>query len=154
MRRETPKCRAAPDLRWEIPLAGGVLSAVPKCWSDHPMRTVLVVDDVPDAREVVVRLLKRRGYQAVTAEDGYEALAAVNTQPPDLVLLDLTMPRLDGVAVLKALREDPRWKHLPVVLFTAVSDGRLVEEAGPPRRPGFFLKRGGGGGGAAHPRPH
>src|SRR4051812_49697936 len=109
------------------------------------MRTVLVVDDVPDAREVAARLLRGGGFQAVTAEDGYEALAAVNTQTPDLVLLDLTMPRMDGVAVLKALREDPRWKHLPVVLFTAVSDGRLVEEAGPLRVPDFILQGGGGG---------
>src|SRR3954451_19406300 len=109
------------------------------------MRTVLVVDDVPDAREVVARLLKGGGFQAVIAEDGYEALAAVNTQTPDLVLLDLTMPRMDGVAVLKALRENPRWKHLPVVLFTAVSGGRLVEEAG---RLGFqdLILKGGVGG--------
>jgi two-component system chemotaxis response regulator CheY len=109
------------------------------------MRTVLVVDDVPDAREVVARLLKWGGFQAVTAEDGYEALAAVNTQTPDLVLLDLTMPRMDGVAVLKALREDPRWRHLPVVLFTAVSDGRLVEEAGRLGVQDFILKGGVGG---------
>src|SRR3954453_2001121 len=109
------------------------------------MRTVLVVDDVPEAREVVARLLKWGGFQAVTAEDGYEALAAVNTQTPDLVLLDLTMPRMDGVAVLKALREAPRWKPLPVVLFTAVSDGRLVEEAGQLGVQDFILQGGVGG---------
>jgi len=109
------------------------------------MRTVLVVDDVPEAREVVARLLKRGGIQAVTAEDGYEALAAVNTQAPDLVLLDLTMPRMDGVAVLKALRGDPRWRHLPVVLFTAVSGGRLVEEASRLGVQDVILKGGVGG---------
>ncbi len=109
------------------------------------MRTVLVVDDVPDARDVVARLLKLSGIQAVTAEDGYEALSAVQTQTPDLVLLDLTMPRMDGVSVLKALRADPRWKDLPVSLFTAVSEGKLVEEAGKLGVQDFILKGGVGG---------
>jgi CheY-like chemotaxis protein len=109
------------------------------------MRTVLVVDDVPDAREVVVRLLKLGGLQAVTAEDGYDALEALHEQTPDLVLLDLTMPRMDGVAVLKALRADPRWKDLPVILFTAVSEGRLVEEAGRLGVQDYILKGGVGG---------
>lgn len=109
------------------------------------MRTVLVVDDVPDARDVVARLLKLGGMQAVTAEDGYEALAAVRAQTPDLVLLDLTMPRMDGVGVLKALRGDPRWKDLPVILFTAVSEGRLVEEAGRLGVQDYILKGGVGG---------
>src|SRR3954452_20068096 len=106
------------------------------------MRTVLVVDDVPDAREVVARLLKLSGLQAVTAEDGHEALAAVQAQTPDLILLDLTMPRMDGVSVLKALREDPRWKDLPVILFTAISEGQLVEEAGKLGVQDFILKGG------------
>jgi CheY-like chemotaxis protein len=109
------------------------------------MRTVLVVDDVPDARDVLARLLKLGGFQTVTAEDGYEALAAVKAQAPDLVLLDLAMPRMDGVEVLKALRDDPSWKHLPVVLFTAVSEGRLVEEAGRLGVQDFILKGGVGG---------
>jgi CheY-like chemotaxis protein len=109
------------------------------------MRTVLVVDDVPDAREVVARLLKLGGLQAVTAEHGYDALEALHEQTPDLVLLDLTMPRMDGVAVLKALRADPRWKDLPVILFTAVSEGRLVEEAGRLGVQDYILKGGVGG---------
>ena len=99
------------------------------------MRTVLVVDDVPDAREVVARLLKLGGLQAVTAEDGYDALEALHEQTPDLVLLDLTMPRMDGVAVLKTLRR-------PALEGPA---GHPVHRRlrGPPRRRGGPARRSG-----------
>ena len=91
--------------------------------------TVLVVDDVDDARDLVSRLLERAGYVAVTAEDGEAALVAIDAANPDLVLLDLTMPGLDGLEVLRRLREDPRHRALPVVMYTAVGDLRTVAEA-------------------------
>ena len=92
--------------------------------------TVLVVDDVADARDVLARLLRCGGYKSVTAEDGPTALAAVESDAPDLVLLDVMMPGMDGVEVLRRLRDDPRWRDLPVVLFTGIMDGPLIEEAG------------------------
>jgi CheY-like chemotaxis protein len=91
--------------------------------------TVLVVDDVADARDVLARLLRYGGYKSVTAEDGPAALAAVESDAPDLVLLDMMMPGMDGVEVLRRLRGDPRWQDLPVVLFTGIMDGPLIEEA-------------------------
>lgn len=91
--------------------------------------TVLVVDDLADARDLLARLLRLGGYKSVTAEDGWAALSAVESEAPDLVLLDVTMPQMDGVEVLRQLRDHPRWKHLPVVLFTAVEDGPRLEEA-------------------------
>jgi len=99
------------------------------CGVPDPSPTVLVVDDVADARDVLARLLRFGGYKSVTAEDGPGALAAVESDAPDLVLLDLMMPGMDGVEVLRRLREDPRWRDLPVVLFTGMMDGPLVEEA-------------------------
>ena len=107
--------------------------------------TVLVVDDMADARDVLARLLRLGGFKSVTAEDGYSALAAVQAQPPDLVLLDLTMHGMDGVELLRTLRSDPRYKDLPVVLFTGVSGGRLVEEAGKLGIQDFILKGNVGG---------
>ncbi len=95
-----------------------------------PRPTVLVVDDLADARDVLARLLRLGGYKSVTAEDGWAALSAVECEAPDLVLLDVTMPNMDGVEVLRRLRDHPRWKNLPVVLFTAVEDGPRLEEAG------------------------
>jgi CheY-like chemotaxis protein len=88
------------------------------------------VDDLADARDVLARLLRLGGYKSVTAEDGWAALSAVECEAPDLVLLDVTMPNMDGVEVLRRLRDHPRWKNLPVVLFTAVEDGPRLEEAG------------------------
>jgi CheY-like chemotaxis protein len=94
-----------------------------------PARTVLVVDDVSDARDVLARLLRFGGYKSVTAEDGVAALAAVESDAPDLVLLDLMMPQMNGVEVLRRLREGDRYKDLPVILFTAVGEGGLIDEA-------------------------
>jgi len=91
--------------------------------------TVLVVDDMPDAREVLARLLRRHGYVAATAEHGLDALAQVEAVHPDLILLDLTMPVMDGVEVLRRLRADPRYADLPVVVFTGVHGGPMVDEA-------------------------
>lgn len=91
--------------------------------------TVLVVDDMPDARDVLARLLRLDGYKSLTAEDGISALAVVEADPPDLILLDLTMPGMDGLDVLRRLQADSRYARLPVILFTAVFDPRLVAEA-------------------------
>jgi chemosensory pili system protein ChpA (sensor histidine kinase/response regulator) len=91
--------------------------------------TVLVVDDMPDARDVLARLLRRQGYVAATADHGLHALAQVDAVQPDLVLLDLTMPVMDGVEVLRRLRADPRYADLPVVVFTGVQGGPMVDEA-------------------------
>ena len=107
-----------------------MFSDLTPCGVPSPAPTILVVDDVADARDVLAKLLRLGGYKSVTAEDGQTALAAVETDAPDLVLLDLTMPGMDGVEVLRRLREDPRFKDLPVILFTAVTEGERVEEAG------------------------
>jgi CheY-like chemotaxis protein len=93
------------------------------------MHKVLVVDDTKDARVVLARLLRLGGYQPVLADDGPAALQSIESERPDLVLLDLMMPDMNGVEVLENLRQDPRYKSLPVILFTAVSDGELIQTA-------------------------
>ena len=105
-------------------------SSLAPCGVPPPAPTILIVDDLADARDVLARLLRLGGYKSVTAEDGHTALAAVESDAPDLVLLDLTMPGMDGVEVLRQLRRNPRHKELPVILFTAITEGRMVEEAG------------------------
>ena len=106
-------------------------------------QTVLIVDDTYGARDMMARLLRLDGYRAVTAGDGAAALAAVEADHPDLVLLDLTMPDMDGLEVLRRLRADRRNDGLPVVMFSAVGDPRLVTEA---RRLGAadYVVKGGG----------
>lgn len=85
-------------------------------------KTVLVVDDEPDAREFLVTVLEDNGFTAVTAKDGTEALAAIERRRPDLVTLDITMPEKSGVAVYRKLREDEQLKSIPVIIITGVSD--------------------------------
>ncbi len=85
-------------------------------------KTVLVVDDDPDARDFLVTVLKDNGYATVTANDGTEAVAAIDQAPPDLVALDITMPEKSGVAVYRKLKEDEQLQGIPVIIVTGVSD--------------------------------
>ncbi|HLM92253.1 MAG TPA: response regulator transcription factor [Gaiellaceae bacterium] len=80
------------------------------------METVLVVDDEPTLREVVVRYLERAGYRALEAGDGDEAEALLRNRPPDLVILDLMLPGTDGLELCRRIRAD---SALPVIMLTA-----------------------------------
>jgi CheY-like chemotaxis protein len=85
---------------------------------------VLLVDDDPDIRDVVTMLLESRGYETVTACDGIEFLAALRAEEPDLMIIDLLMPKMDGFAVLKEL-EDGRWskyRHIPILILSSVRE--------------------------------
>jgi len=85
-------------------------------------KTVLVVDDDPDARDFLSTVLQDNGYGTVTANDGAEALAAIEQSRPDLVLLDITMPEKSGVAVYRKIKEDDQLKAIPVIIVTGMSD--------------------------------
>lgn len=85
------------------------------------MIKVLVVDDERDIRELLVDELTDSGFEAIEAENGAKALDRVYTDRPDIVLLDLMMPVLDGMQVLEVLKSNPNTASLPVVLLTAVS---------------------------------
>jgi CheY-like chemotaxis protein/DNA-binding CsgD family transcriptional regulator len=84
---------------------------------------VLVVDDEPDLRELVRINLSLDGHRVLLAADGDEALRVVHERPPDLIVLDVLMPRRDGWAVLGALKaEDPARSQIPVLMLTAMAD--------------------------------
>ncbi|HUQ16607.1 MAG TPA: response regulator, partial [Candidatus Saccharimonadales bacterium] len=83
---------------------------------------VLVVDDVAANRELLQALLDDLGHDVRTANDGQAALDAVAVEEPDLILLDIEMPRLDGLAVCRRIKADPRLRLVPVVLLTARAD--------------------------------
>ncbi len=82
-----------------------------------PLR-VLVVDDEPTIAEVVSRYLQRAGYRTLVAADGQAALAAASERWPDLVVLDLMLPQIDGLEVMRRLRENDR-ARVPIILLTA-----------------------------------
>jgi two-component system chemotaxis response regulator CheY len=91
---------------------------------------ILTVDDFPTMRRIVKTLLRQVGYSnVVEAEDGLEALTKLKEEKIDLVLLDWNMPKMNGLAVLKAMRSDDELRHIPVVMVTAESKQRDVMEA-------------------------
>jgi len=85
-------------------------------------KTILVVDDEPDARDFLCTVLQDNGFVTVTANDGSEAIAAIEQSPPDLIALDITMPEKSGVAVYRRLKEDDQLKGIPVIVVTGISD--------------------------------
>ncbi len=84
---------------------------------------ILVVDDEPEIAELERYHLARAGHRVVTAANGWEALAEIRRERPDLVLLDLMLPDLDGFGVCEILRRDPATATLPVVIVSAWSSG-------------------------------
>jgi CheY-like chemotaxis protein len=86
------------------------------------MSIVLVVEDDLDTADALSTALTARGYITTVAPNGREALRALTTRPPDLIILDLLMPVMDGMAFLDVLRSYLRWSALPVIVVTAVSD--------------------------------
>lgn len=80
---------------------------------------VLVVDDVPDGREICAEYLAFRGYGVATAEDGQEALDKTASLLPDVILMDLSLPGIDGWEATRRLKQDERTKHIPVIALTA-----------------------------------
>ena len=95
----------------------------------HTPPRILVVDDNPNNVEILRMRLEAHGYEVVTAADGEEGLAAVRDQLPDLLLLDIMMPKLDGIEVCRRLRADPSLPFIPIILVTAKSDPKDVVEA-------------------------
>lgn len=83
---------------------------------------ILVVDDEPAIVDVLTRFLSREGYSVITAANGLEALERVRQDPPDLILLDVTMPVLDGFAVCQQLKEDQRTALIPITMLTGLDD--------------------------------
>lgn len=135
-RRAPVPAAAAPfveeALRW---LPGESAGTVPQGVKDQPVdpstagsvtaARVLVADDNADMREYLTRLLTGAGYEVATVVDGVAALEAVRAQAPDLVVSDVMMPRMDGLALVNALRAEPRTAAVPVLLLSA----RAGEEA-------------------------
>ena len=84
-----------------------------------PINKILVVDDSPTERHVLVELLTRKGYQVLTAESGEEGIEKAKSEQPDLVLMDVVMPGLNGYQATRTLTCDDATKHIPVIVCTS-----------------------------------
>ena len=82
-------------------------------------KKILIVDDEPGIIKMLKSRLESANYDTITAQDGQEALDKVEKDMPDLVVLDIMIPKIDGYSVFKALRTKPKYKYIPIVILTA-----------------------------------
>src|SRR5687767_4215192 len=93
------------------------------------MSRILIVEDLVAGREAMAKLLQREGYEVAGARNGAEALARLKDGGIDLVLLDHMMPEVDGLTFLSGIRRFPKWKNLPVIMFTGLKDRNHLMKA-------------------------
>jgi twitching motility two-component system response regulator PilG len=100
--------------------------------ANHPIPRVMVIDDSKTIRRTAETLLMREGFEVITAQDGYEALGLIVQHRPDLVFVDIMMPRLDGYQTCALIKRHPDFRHIPVILLSSKDGlfdrarGRLV----------------------------
>ncbi|MDD5560681.1 MAG: response regulator [Candidatus Omnitrophica bacterium] len=97
------------------------------------LKKILVVDDEKAIVEMLTMRLEANGYQVISAADGQEGLDKLRSERPDLIILDLMLPKIDGYKVCRILKFDEKYKHIPIILFTARTqeiDIKLGEEVG------------------------
>ena len=92
-------------------------------------RTILVVDDFDDTRLMLRTWLERRGFRVVEAEDGFEAIDRAETEFPDLIIMDVQMPQLDGLSATRHIRELEELKSVPIVAVSAYGADQFREQA-------------------------
>ncbi|MDH3628289.1 MAG: response regulator [Acidobacteriota bacterium] len=110
--------------KFDIPVDESFFRGTPK------ERTVLIVDDEPNIREIVHRLLKEldADLKVEEAADGYEAGIKIGSLEPDLVIMDVMMPRVDGISLCKSIRENPRFSRVKVLAITAFPEQDNVKK--------------------------
>jgi CheY-like chemotaxis protein len=84
----------------------------------------MIVEDEPDISEVVAAALQDEGYKVATAEDGQEALQMVQREPPDAIVLDLKLPKVGGLQVVRRCRANPSTQDIPIIVVSAAADAQ------------------------------
>ena len=92
-------------------------------------KCILAIDDENDVLLIIKTALQSEGYDVITATNGYDGLATAEERVPNLILLDLMMPEMDGMEVLKCLKESKVTDQIPVVILTGLSDREKIREA-------------------------
>ena len=106
------------------------------------MSHVLIVDDEPDSSEFVERFLQREGHRTSCVPNGRAALGALINGRPDVVVLDVRMPEMDGITLLEVLRSYLRWTKLPVILLTSHADDETRQKGLRAGADGYVVKAG------------
>ena len=111
-------------------LMHGVRPAATDLAAQRPLQTLaMVVDDSITMRKVTSRVLEGHNFEVITAKDGIDATEQMQERIPDLLLLDIEMPRMDGYGVAEHVRSDPRLKHIPIVMITSRSGQKHRDRA-------------------------
>ncbi|MBI4573653.1 MAG: response regulator [candidate division NC10 bacterium] len=92
-------------------------------------KTILIIDDQPFFVNMQQNVLQKQGYRVLSATNGPDGLAQARQHKPDLILLDIAMPEMDGFAVCEKLKQDRELRRIPVVILTATQDAKLNEKA-------------------------
>ena len=93
------------------------------------MKRILVVDDEQNVLNTISKELKGAGYEVMTAADGESALAAAHSQKPDLILMDLLLPKMDGWRVCQDLKRDPQFQAIPIIMFSGLIERDYEKQA-------------------------
>ena len=101
-------------------------------------KKILIADDEDEFRDLLKIILEGKGFQVCSVHDGEEALKAYKKEPPDVVLLDINMPKMNGIDTLKTVRNYDR--TLPIFMLTAFSDSEWIEAAKESGASGFIVK--------------
>ncbi|RCW67638.1 response regulator [Pseudorhodoferax soli] len=104
------------------------------------MHSILAVDDSPSMRKMVSFTLTGAGYNVVEAVDGQDAYEKAQAQPIDLVLADQNMPRLDGLGLTRKLRENPKFKTVPILILTTESSDQMKQAGRSAGATGWLVK--------------
>lgn len=92
-------------------------------------KTILLVEDDSFVSDIYQTKIGKEGFEVVSAENGLEAMKKLEAGIPDLILLDIVMPYMDGIETLKKIKEKEEWKKIPVILLTNLSEKEKIEEA-------------------------
>lgn len=104
------------------------------------MKTILTVDDSPSIRQMLAYVLSSNGYNVIEAEDGEQGLEFAKASQADLVLTDQNMPKMDGIALIKALRSLPNYKKVPIMMLTTESSQALKQQGRDAGATGWMVK--------------
>ena len=113
-----------------IPMQPSIASKSPETpSSSNTARTILVVDDFDDTRLLLRTWLERRGFRVIEAENGVEAVDSARTEMPDLIIMDMEMPQLDGLSATRRIRQQEKMSDVPIVAVSAYGADQFRELA-------------------------
>lgn len=104
------------------------------------MKTIMTVDDSSSIRQMVNFTLKNAGYNVLEASDGQDALDKVKNQSVDMMFIDLNMPRMDGITLIKNVRANPKYKFIPLIMLTTESQDNKKTEGKAAGATGWIVK--------------